>query len=422
MTIHLLRGTLCLLIIFLNWTSSVHALFFDRRDRPDPEMAWFVYPVAGSIPGVQEFYGLGGTVAAIEGSEADITAIHLTGKAKHFGDNGNGDFQIDILSALDIPLYTKRLTLSYYVLDIKNGAWPEGDRGIDSDPDSTYYLLASSVKSSGGELSANIYDNQLEVYYGYVDASVKPYGLIDPNSTFYSAQDSGIIESPRGYRFGLYLDDTDHRRDPRIGYRFQYERYGMPASREGNSAFYQEDYNLTAFIPVLEDNKGVLVLNQFYGSSTVTQKGTVDQSQFVCPPGTPAGCQAILDELYARQVAEAENGKATSLGGTNRLRGFRTNRFYDSYTNFRGVEFRWYLHETQNAFNYILEKGTFAGLQAAFFYEQGTVAPDRSSLWRNLKNSYGAGMRFIFNTIIVRIDQGFSEEGSETTFFVGYPF
>ena len=48
------------------------------------------------------------------------------------------------------------------------------------------------------------------------------------------------------------------------------------------------------------------------------------------------------------------------------MRGYRTNRFYDSYTNFRGVEFRWYVHEAQNAFNYILEKGTFAGLQLAF--------------------------------------------------------
>ena len=121
-------------------------------------------------------------------------------------------------------------------------------------------------------------------------------------------------------------------------------------------------------------------------------------------------------------VAEAENGKATSLGGTNRLRGYRTNRFYDSYTNFRGAEFRWYVHEVQEAFNFILEKGTFAGLQLAFFYEQGTVSPDKASLWKNMRSSYGAGTRFIFNTIIVRIDHGFGKEGGETTFFVGYPF
>jgi hypothetical protein len=43
-------------------------------------------------------------------------------------------------------------------------------------------------------------------------------------------------------------------------------------------------------------------------------------------------------------------------------------------------------------------------------------------LWKNMRSSYGAGTRFIFNTIIVRIDRGFGKEGGETTLFVGYPF
>ena len=44
-----------------------------------------------------------------------------------------------------------------------------------------------------------------------------------------------------------------------------------------------------------------------FSQSTVVKKGTVDKSQFVCPSGASAGCQPILDELYARQLAEAEN-------------------------------------------------------------------------------------------------------------------
>ena len=80
------------------------------------------------------------------------------------------------------------------------------------------------------------------------------------------------------------------------------------------------------------------------------------------------------------------------------------------------------MHEVQQAFNFFLEKGTFAGLQLAFFYEQGTVSPDKASLWKNMRSSYGVGTRFIFNTLIVRIDRGFGKEGSESTLFVGYPF
>ena len=414
----LFRSGLIVLLFVVCWTSSASALLFERRKTFDSEISWFVYPVVGTIPGVQDFYGLGGTVSGIGGSESDITLISLRGKAKYF----EGDFQIDILSIFDIPLFTDHLTFTWFSTKIRNAGWPEGERGIDSDPDSMYYLLASEVDASGGEISVNALENQLEFYYAYSDASVKPYGLVDPNGTFYNAQNAGIIESPRGYRYGLYLDDTDNRRDPRIGYRFQYEKWGQPSSRAGNSEYFQEDYNLSGYIPVLAEGKGVLVLNQFYGSSTVIKKGTIDQSQFVCNNIEAPGCQAILDELYARQVAEAKNGKATSLGGTNRLRGYRTNRFYDSYTNFRGAEFRWYVHEVQEAFNFILEKGTFAGLQLAFFYEQGTVSPDKAGLWKNMRSSYGVGTRFLFNTIIVRIDRGFGKEGGQTTFFVGYPF
>jgi hypothetical protein len=414
----LFRSGLFVLLFLFCWSSTVSAILFERRKTFESELSWFVYPVVGSIPGVQDFYGLGGSVSGIAGSESDITIISLRGKAKYFDD----DFQIDIFSIFDIPLFSNHLTFTWFSTKIRNAGWPEGERGIDSDPNSMYYLLASEVDASGGEISVNVLANQLEFYYAYSDASVKPYGLVDPNGTFYNAQNAGIIESPRGYRYGLYLDDTDNRRDPRIGYRFQYEKWGQPSSRAGNSEYFQEDYNLSGYIPVLAEGKGVLVLNQFYGSSTVIKKGTIDQSQFFCNNIEAPGCQAILDELYARQVAEAENGKATSLGGTNRLRGYSTNRFYDSYTNFRGAEFRWYVHEVQQAFNFFFEKGTFAGLQLAFFYEQGTVSPDKASLWKNMRSSYGAGTRFIFNTIIVRIDRGFGKEGGETTFFVGYPF
>ena len=408
---------LALLFLFL-WSSTTYAILFERRKTFESEISWFVYPVVGSIPGVQDFYGLGGTVSGIGGSESDITLVSLKGDAEYFDD----DFQIDILSVFDIPLFTSHLTFSWFSTKIRNAGWPEGERGIVSDPESMYYLLATNVDASGGELSFNVLENQLELYYGYSDASVKPYGLVDPNGTFYNAQNSGIIESPRGYRYGLYIDDTDNRRDPRIGYRFQYEKWGQPSSRAGNSEYFQEDYNISGYLPILDEGKGVLVLNQFFGSSTVIKKGKVDRSQFVCDNSLKPGCQDLLDELYARQKAEAENGKATSLGGTNRLRGYRTNRFYDSYTNFQGAEFRWYVHEAQEAFNFFLEKGTFAGFQLAFFYERGTVSPDKYSLWKNMRSSYGAGTRFIFNTIIVRIDRGIGKEGGETTFFVGYPF
>ena len=63
------------------------------------------------------------------------------------------------------------------------------------------------------------------------------------------------------------------------------------------------------------------------------------------------------------------------------------------------------------------------GESRLFFYEEGTVSPDMGeTFWKNFKNSFGFGARFLLTTVIVRIDQGFSEEGSETTIYIGYPF
>ena len=402
------------------WISETSAIVFERRERPLPELSYFLYPVAGTIPGLQDFYGMGTTVSGIGGSEVDITAISLRGEAKYIKE---GDFGIDILTVLDIPVFTPRLTLSTFYTDIRNGTWPEGERGIDSDPDSTYYLLGSRIFARGGELSVNFFKNQLEVYYGFAVTRVKPYGLVDPNGAFYSAEQVALNESPTGYRYGIYFDDTYDRRDPRIGYRLQWERWDMPASRGETSSYYQDDFNLTGYIPVLDGNKGVLVLNQFVGTSHVRRAGTVDRSRYVCNESQSPGCQAVLDELYERQVTEANRGRATTLGGTQRLRGYRTNRFYDSYTNFRGIEYRWYLVNTQDSFNYFVERGVFAGFQLAFFYEEGTVSPNMGeSFWKNFRNPYGFGGRFLFNTVIIRIDQGFSKEGAETTIYIGYGF
>ena len=416
----LLRRSLLVLITFFLFFSHAHALVFERRPRPDPELSYFLYPVAGSIPGLQDFYGLGATVSGIGGSEVDITAVSLRGEAKYFEE---GDFGIEFLTVLDIPVFSPRLTLSLFYTDIRNGTWPEGERGINSDPDQTYYLLGSKIYGHGAELSWNLSDYQLEFYYGFVNSGVTPYGLVDPNGSFYSAQRADLNENPMGHRFGIYLDDTDHRRDPRIGYRFQWERWDMPASRGETSSYYQDDFNLTGYIPLLDENRAVLVLNQFVGTSHVRKAGVVNSDNYICNESVVPGCQSVLNELYERQVMEAERGRATSLGGTQRLRGYRTNRFYDSYTNFRGVELRWYVLETQDAFNFIVEKGTFAGFQAAVFYEEGTVSPDMGkNFWKNFRNSYGLGDRFLFNSVIFRIDQGFSQEGSETTVYIGYGF
>ena len=93
---------------------------------------------------------MGATISGIGGSEVDITAVSLRGEAQHFED---GDFGIEFITVLDIPVFTPSLTLSLFYTDIRNGTWPEGERGINSDPDQNYYLLGSKIYAHGAELS-----------------------------------------------------------------------------------------------------------------------------------------------------------------------------------------------------------------------------------------------------------------------------
>jgi len=91
-----------------------------------------------------------------------------------------------------------------------------------------------------------------------------------------------LSENSIGHRFRIYLDDTDHKRDPRNCYRFKLEWWDMPASRGEISSYYQTDFNLTGYISLLDENRVVLVLNQFVGTSNVRKAGVVNSDNYIC--------------------------------------------------------------------------------------------------------------------------------------------
>jgi outer membrane protein assembly factor BamA len=87
-----------------------------------------------------------------------------------------------------------------------------------------------------------------------------------------------------------------------------------------------------------------------------------------------------------------------TLGGSDDLRGFRPFRFYDDNMMVLNAEYRW---------------ESFSGLDMALFVDAGKVFPRRAQ-WNfaSLEASYGIGMRFnIRNSVFLRLDSGFSQEG-----------
>ncbi len=93
-----------------------------------------------------------------------------------------------------------------------------------------------------------------------------------------------------------------------------------------------------------------------------------------------------------------------TLGGGDRLRGFREGRFTDNNSLLLTAEYRW---------------EAWWPLDMALFVDAGQVADDESDLTKNLEVTYGFGFRF-HNTeaVVFRLDFGFSDEGF--IFFLRY--
>ena len=88
------------------------------------------------------------------------------------------------------------------------------------------------------------------------------------------------------------------------------------------------------------------------------------------------------------------------LGGSDDLRGFRQWRFYDNNLIVATAEYRW---------------EAFSGLDMALFFDAGKVTPKRSEVnFHDLEGSAGFGFRFnAVNSVFIRIDVGFSHEGTQ---------
>jgi outer membrane protein assembly factor BamA len=97
------------------------------------------------------------------------------------------------------------------------------------------------------------------------------------------------------------------------------------------------------------------------------------------------------------------------LGGSDDLRGFRPYRFNDDNMIVVNGEYRWEV---------------FSGLDMALFADGGKVFPRRSQ-WNlhDLEASAGFGCRFnVRNSVFLRIDVGFGEEGPQVWFKFGQVF
>ena len=109
------------------------------------------------------------------------------------------------------------------------------------------------------------FQRQLEFFYTYFKFDYDPYGYVDYDDKFISPKEAGMSNTPHIDRFGVLLDDTDSRLDPRIGYSIQLERWEWPSRIGIDPEFYQYDLDISGYFPI-QEQKLVLVANQFFST------------------------------------------------------------------------------------------------------------------------------------------------------------
>ena len=415
-------------IIFIS--SDVNAILFDRRNSNNHEIFEYYYLITPiERPGFGSLIAIGSVVNNlpvpwIENGKFNLIAGIGRGK----GENEFEGQDIDAygLTIIDFPIISNDFTFSPARLAATKYSISFYERGIDSDPDRKLTVMADKVAQNIGEISYYFLDRQIELFYTFFSAEVDFYGYKDYDGNTVSLKNVNNFGSGANKfadRWGILIDDTDFRRDPRVGYFLKLDRWKWPSRTPQESSWIQYDFETVGYIPIIE-MKMVLVLTQYLSTSKVISSGKVEkyicsEEQLILYPN----CQIILDEAYKRDLENSSKGRATALGGYERLRGYPEGRFFDEHTNFRGIELRYYFDSVDIDFDVIFAKGFLAEFQIAGFYEQGTVSSDLDEkFWSNFKDSYGLGIRLITGSAVARLDFGFSDEGGETTAYWDYPF
>jgi hypothetical protein len=169
------------------------------------------------------------------------------------------------------------------------------------------------------------------------------------------------------------IDTRDHADRPTRGGFYRVELSGVNARGVDSYGLRQVDAEATQFVPVLHDNWVLALRTRVVASDMNT------------------------DEIVPFYVLPALGGQL--------LRGYAIDRFRDRHLLVVNAEYRWYV---------------FGALDAALFYDAGTVAPRFNQLaHQDLKTSYGMGFRFhTDDRTFLRLDVARGGEGTRLVFSV----
>jgi len=407
---------LVVLVIVIFIPSVSHAKVERRKDQYGTDFGYYMYPIAGEIPGLGTAAGVGGSVLNMGGSDTDVTGYYI-----------RGDFSATGVAFLDLQLFPKRLVFDvayndYMVAPIQY------NRGLDSSTDD---YIQPKVEGSYvlGQLTLTFDQRRYEAFVRALTGNERLLEVLDTEGNAFSDIDQSW-STGETFSIGGSIDYTDDRLDPRVGTRLE-TTISLPRNEPtADTEFLAMDINLTQYVPMRRWD--TLVFNIFGSHSFVTREGHTDYDRVKADEGL--GCEEIVDESEQSSCFKAESlrinqtiahrkyGTTSSLGGTQRLRSYNNYRFYASKVFFYGMEYRWNLTDEHTPFDIYIAKGVRTGIQLAAFVERGSVSDGYRDLLDKGRNSYGVGFRLVLSGVIVRFDLADGDDGIQSQLFITYPW
>ncbi len=416
---------LCSLFSIIFTMTFVHEAASGLPERRRPQFSkdpgHLFIPAPYSIEGIGKGIALFGTAYNIADSYTDVFGAVITGDIQGVG-AGVTDFHI-IPERLFLDLTYQNL--SKVVLQSYS------QRGMDSSSSDYILVEVDEMVFTGGRIVLSFEERMFELYAQGYDGRYRIGALREPDGEVIVEAGDSAGNNFNLYGAGMVLDLTDDRSDPRKGVRFDTNFGWSPPKDSDNPDYVVMDLNLTLYVPVGKRN--TWVFNYFSSDAFVQRQGITDRARIkaelgfdcsgIVDPQERAECEKSTEQYIDNVVAANTYGTASGLGGRSRLRSFAEDRFAGAHTAFAGTEFRWNITDETTPVDIWFVKDIRTGVQAAFFYEIGSVAESAGQVWQETRTSLGAGLRVVnASGLIYRLDVATGSEGEAVTLIINYPW
>ncbi len=388
-----------------------------RRDQFIKEPGHYIVPVPISYPGIGEGLAVIGVNANAHDTYTDYAAFALAGDFEGFG---------GVIT--DLHLIEKTLIAELAAEKLSKAAiFSYNGRGMDSGKDDYMILEIDNVESTIARLRGTFQSRMFEVQTLLVDNKIHLTSLRDRNGNLVEDMSTSQEINERFVMLDFQIDWTDDYQDPRKGVRYNISRWWGQESSASAPEYYQQEHNLTAYLPI--GKISTWAFNYFQSDAVVTRMGDTDFASVENRLGMNcASLPSAEERLWCEQtvnntIAHNRYGTAASMGGPSRLRSYPEGRYKGAHTVFYGTEIRWNLTEEFHPFDIGFAKDIRTGVQLSAFWETASVADRKDQLGNIWRDSYGVGMRLVMTSgIVLRAEIADGDEGSNIVIFFNYPW